>query len=65
MTHPQWIEYYKSVKASEFCLLQNSTLKLAYLALYMAGQSFTEKRSNDLYVGQNGLKLTRGIRMIQ
>jgi hypothetical protein len=32
MTRSQWIEYYKSVKASEFGLLQNSTLKLAYLA---------------------------------
>ncbi|MGK0378564.1 MAG: hypothetical protein ACJA1Z_002379 [Patiriisocius sp.] len=57
MTRPQWIEYYKSVKASEFGLLQNSTLKLAYLARYMSGQGFTEKRRNDFYVGQKWIEV--------
>jgi hypothetical protein len=51
MTRPKRIEYYKGVKASDFDLLQNSTLKLAYLARYMSGQGLTEKRRNDFYVG--------------
>lgn len=56
MTQEQWLEYYTNIKAEEFGLLQNSELNLAYLARYMVGQGFKEKRSNDFYVGQKWIE---------
>lgn len=52
MTHEEWLIYYEKVKLAEFSLLQDASFNLAYLARYMASQGFTEKRSNDFYVGQ-------------